>query len=401
MIIPQVQVTLGCNLACDYCFQEHADRTVMSEATLSAVIAQTVDHNRREAPFLDRMEILWHGGEPLLAGTGFFRKIVEIEGRYPDVRFDNLVQTNGIAMTDEMARLLVEHRFDVGFSLDGPEEIHDRHRLLPGGRTGSYRATMRGIETFRKHSRDSMLAAVATITRHTVSRGARVLYDFFRDLRATVQLQPYDLTCHDLARGHLDLCSPCMPDADAYGRFVIDLFDLWFHDDPEVIDFHDLRTEIKFILRPEEGFDSIPDRKRCSPFRTIIDPHGRVFSCDQYVNDDRTALGDITHDSLDVMLEKKDALWERIKHRFRKGETGYGCTQCRHNRICGGGCLTCMRYNSLLLQGGSLDDPCPANEGDLFARSFPDCGDSYYCSAFRMYRDHIAACVKEEMASGN
>ena len=243
-----------------------------------------------------------------------------------------------------------------------------------------------------------MVAIVATITRQTVAHGARALYEFFRDLRATVQLQPYDLTCHDLARGNLDLCGPHMPDPEAYGRFIIDLFDLWFDDDPDQVDFHDLRTEIKFVLRPEEGFDSTADRKRCSPFRTIIDPHGRVFSCDQYVNNDETALGLITRDALDGMLAKKDALWERIKLRFRKGPAGYPCHECRHKRICGSGCLTCMRYNSLLLRGGSLDD---AVGDDGFAQSFPDCGDSYYCKAFRMYRDHIATRVKEEMARGS
>jgi uncharacterized protein len=399
LIVPQVQITLGCNLSCHYCFQNHDDGTILDERTLKNVIDQCVAYNRKVLPQKNDLEILWHGGEPLLGGLDLFRKIVECESHHPGIKFQNKVQTNGVAMTDAFAEFLFNHDFQVGFSIDGPEETHNCHRVLGGGKEPSFRDTMRGIQNFRKYSQFQYLPVIAVITRHTLARGAKEFYGFFKALRASVQMDPYDLTCYDLMReGFRTAPSPYIPPPEEYGRFVMELFDLWFHDDPDQIDFVDLRNEMKILLSPEGKKRSIPDKKRCSPFRTIIDPRGRVFSCDQYVNDEHTALGNINEESLETIMDKKFKRWEEIKTFFRKDGNDFACHSCPYGDRCHGGCVTCMKYNYFTLKGYPLKNECKTQAQEVFNKYFSNTGDSMYCRAYRLYREHIEKCVTEEMA---
>jgi hypothetical protein len=97
-------------------------------------------------------------------------------------------------------------------------------------------------------------------------------------------------------------------------------------------------------------------------------------------------------------MDKKYALWEEIKTHFRKGKSGFKCLSCDYGNTCIGGCLTCMKYNHLVLKGYSLENPRHIEETNLlFEEHFPQCGDSYYCEAFKIYRKHIESRVKKEL----
>ena len=126
-VVPQIQVTRNCNLACGYCFQEHSGG-VIDLSTVETILRRVIAHNLTVDPLTKVIQVYWHGGEPLLAGIDFFRAIIRIEAQYPELSFENRIQTNGTLMSEDMARLLTEYQFQVGFSLDGPKEIHDRYR---------------------------------------------------------------------------------------------------------------------------------------------------------------------------------------------------------------------------------------------------------------------------------
>lgn len=77
--------------------------------------------------------ISFYGGEPLLE-TGLIREVIDLarrEGPRDDYRF--IVDTNGTRLDTETVALLVAERIDLQISLDGPAELHDRHRRYRGG----------------------------------------------------------------------------------------------------------------------------------------------------------------------------------------------------------------------------------------------------------------------------
>ncbi len=95
-----------CNMKCDYCFycDEMHKRTqdsygIMTKETLKNVIRKSVLGAEGFCT------IAFQGGEPTLAGIGFFEEAVQ----------------------------LAQHHFLVGLSVDGTKSIHDRYRRSKGG----------------------------------------------------------------------------------------------------------------------------------------------------------------------------------------------------------------------------------------------------------------------------
>jgi uncharacterized protein len=398
-VVPQIQVTRNCNLACGYCFQEHSGG-IINLSTVETILARVIAHNLSVDPLTKVIQVYWHGGEPLLAGLDFFRAVIRLEAQYPELSFDNRIQTNGTLMSDDMARLLTEYHFQVGFSLDGPQEIHNRYRRFRGSQSGAYEAARRGLECYRACARVDRVAVIAVVTRAGIDRAAD-LFEFFNKLRAVVQLDIYDVRWLDLVPGTGEVSgwSDLAPRPEEVGRFLIELFDLWFWDQGRQVDFSELRQEVKMALQPELNLGDPFHKKRCDFRRLIFAPDGKVFSCDQWVNDAKTALGDICQDSLASILTRKDLLWEKIKQEIRRSGKDMACGSCDWGRQCGGGCFTCMKYNALLLRARSEGLPNSRWADAVLPPAWDRVrGETYFCEGLRAFRLHVREAVRRELA---
>jgi uncharacterized protein len=397
-VVPQIQITMDCNLNCVYCYEKHTNR-YMDLVTVEAILRNTVEHNRYLTPGAPVL-VYWHGGEPLLAGIQFFNSIVRLQSEMPDVCFENRIQTNGTLMTDELAQLFNEYNFAVGFSIDGPEDLHDRHRPFRHAPKGSFSAAMKGLDCYLKRSPSSRPAVIAVVTTHSIDR-VDAIYQFFNSLGARVQLDIFDLRIRDLLYGgpFADAGETLCPTSDAVAQFLIRLFDRWFNDPRGNADFAELRHEVKMALRPARDFGDPYHKKRCDFRRLIFSPNGDAFSCDQYINDADTALGNVHNDSLADITTRKMDLWEAVKTRFRGTGRTMACYDCPWGRQCGGGCLTCMKYNYALQAArtrGWPDSRWP--EVVLPDRIRALRGETYYCEGLRTFRNHVKRAVEAALA---
>ena len=118
-----------CNLACTYCYYlgkknlyPDADKFLMADNILEKYIVQHI-----RASTEDIITFSWHGGEPLLAGISFYRKIVSLQTKFKPSgkRIINGIQTNGTLLDDKWCRFFSDENFVIGISLDGPEEFHN------------------------------------------------------------------------------------------------------------------------------------------------------------------------------------------------------------------------------------------------------------------------------------
>ena len=66
-------------------------------------------------------------------GLDFFRHLIQEERKYPTLRFEHTIQTNGYAINEDWARFLKENNFLVGISIDGYKELHDLYRVNASG----------------------------------------------------------------------------------------------------------------------------------------------------------------------------------------------------------------------------------------------------------------------------
>jgi uncharacterized protein len=146
-----------CNLSCDYCYMyEMADQSwrakqaVMAEVTVEQVAFRLGEHLRAHEE-LSQVEVILHGGEPLLAGAQRIDHAARtFRAAAPTgVRVDLSMQTNGVLLDEDVLPVLHRHGIQVGVSIDGGRDAHDRHRRYANGK-GSYDLSVRGIERLRR-----------------------------------------------------------------------------------------------------------------------------------------------------------------------------------------------------------------------------------------------------------
>ena len=142
-----------CNLGCTYCYyleKEHLyppnQSFKMSGEVLEAFVRQYIS-----AQDVPEVNFAWQGGEPTLLGLEFFQEVVRLQKKYADgKRISNAVQTNGTVLDDAWCEFFTDHRFLIGLSVDGPQELHDAYRVDKGGKP-SFHKVMRGLEFLKKH----------------------------------------------------------------------------------------------------------------------------------------------------------------------------------------------------------------------------------------------------------
>ncbi len=147
-----IKVASRCDLACDHCYvYQAADQSwrgrplVMADEVVSQAALRIADHARSHA--LPGVQIVLHGGEPLLAGRTQLRRIAtefrSVLGGTCEL--DLRIHTNGVLLNEEFCKLFAEYDVKVGISIDGDRTANDRHRRYADGRS-SYGKVVRAIQ---------------------------------------------------------------------------------------------------------------------------------------------------------------------------------------------------------------------------------------------------------------
>ena len=221
-----------CNLDCEYCFflsKERlypGDRFRMGDDLLEQYLRQVI-----EAQAGPHVTIAWQGGEPTLMGVEFFRRSVGLVACYlrPGQTVEHTIQTNGTLLTDEWCELFKEHQFLVGVSIDGPRELHDVFRVDKRGNP-TFDKVLRGLRLLQHHAVD--VNVLCTVNAANQDHGLEV-YCFFRDELDVQHIQLIPIVERDndtgYQEGHDVTDRSVAP--DAWGRFLIEVFDEWVRRD--------------------------------------------------------------------------------------------------------------------------------------------------------------------------
>jgi uncharacterized protein len=318
----------ACNLGCRYCYylkkkglypEVHSLR--MPEDILEQYIVQHIDAFPGEV-----IHFSWHGGEPTVAGLDYFQKIVALQHKHrpPDRRITNGMQTNGTLLDDRWCRFLAAEGFAVGISLDGPPEMHDRHRVTKSQHP-THAQAMRGYRLLRKHRIPHDILCV--VNSHNVQYPGEV-YGFFKQIGARyiaflplVEPRPEDR----------DGISRRTVPADTFGSFLCTIFDEWLNRDIGRIQVQIIEEATRAAFGQEHSLCIF--RKICGDV-PVIEHNGDFFACDHFVDPDHR-LGNIQQTPLVALLESPaqrafgQAKWDTLP-RY--------CRQCTVRDMCNGGC---------------------------------------------------------------
>jgi len=325
-----------CNLACSYCF--FLDKELlypnskfrMSEETLEVYIRQLIETHRA-----NQVTVAWQGGEPTLMGVDFYRKAIAYQEKYarPGMVFENTMQTNGTLLDDEWCAFFKENNFLIGLSLDGPRHLHDIHRVDKGGGP-TFDRVMRGLRLLQKHGVEYNI--LVTVNRVTGDHPLEI-YRFLRDEVGTSWIQ-FIPVIERMNPDGLNLIqvgeqvSPRSVRPEQFGRFLIQVFDEWVHNDVGKVFVQTFEAALRNWMRmPTSGMCVF--EKTCG-YGLALEHNGDLYSCDHFVEPDYL-LGNIKDEHMVQMVGSES--------QFQFGQDKYDtlpkyCLECPVLFACNGEC---------------------------------------------------------------
>ncbi len=317
-----------CNLDCTYCFYLEKDKLFsdvrehrMSEIVLEEMTKQIMQQAGSYISFA------WQGGEPTLMGIPFFEKAVEFQKQYGGNKIiTNSIQTNGLLIDDKWVAFLKRNNFLVGLSLDGPQHIHDKYRIMNGGQD-----SWEKVEHSAKLMFDSGVEvnALTVLTDYSVQFPEEI-YNYHKSLNLNyLQFIP----CLETDPDDKTKLASYSVTAEQYGSFLKKVFDLW------IADFEGLRakTSVRFFDSVFHHYIAYPPPQctlmnECGVY-VVVEHNGDVFACDFYVNPE-WKLGNVqTHKLVEMLNSDKQKEFGEEKTVLPKV-----CLSCHWLTQCRGGC---------------------------------------------------------------
>ena len=267
-----------CNLRCHYCYYlgkgepGPAGQTQrMPQDILATTIAQHIAASPDEV-----IRFSWHGGEPTVLGLDYFQSIVQIQRRLLPAgrRIANGMQTNGVLLDAEWGRFLAQEGFAAGLSLDGPQALHDRHRLTRDGKS-TFHEALRGYTLLQQYAVPTDILCV--VGAHNVHHPAEV-YRFFKAIGvAYVTFLPLVERRPDAPQG---VSADTVP-AEAWGDFLCAIFEEWVAGDIGRIKVQIFEEAARTAFGQEHSLCIF--RPVCGDI-PVVDWNGDFYACDHFVD---------------------------------------------------------------------------------------------------------------------
>ena len=317
-----------CNLACDYCYYLEKQGLYPGDESFRMpedILEEYVLQHIQTCPD-PVIPFSWHGGEPTLLGLEYFRKIVELQRKHQPARrrIINGIQTNGTLLDEDWCRFLSAEHFGVGLSLDGPQELHDSHRLTKA-RKPTHTQAMRGYELLRKHgvACDILCVVHAQNASHPLE-----VYRFFKEIKAAyIGFLPLVEPQPDREGAVSDSTVP----AEAFGDFLCTIFDEWMNQDIGKVRVQIFEEAAGSALGQDHALCIF--KKTCGDV-PVIEHNGDFYSCDHFV-DREHLLGNIRETRLVDLIESSA---QRGFGQAKWGTLPRYCRECDVLDLCNGGC---------------------------------------------------------------
>ena len=324
-----------CNIACSYCYyldkvRLYDEQSVMPLELLEKVIAEYIGINDNEQIVFD-----WHGGEPLLLGLGYLKKIIEFQNKYRgNKHIYNTIQTNATLINSDFATFFRDNNFLVGVSIDGPQYVHDKFRKDKGG-DPTFLKVMRGIELLHRYAVD--FNTLTTISKVGEGRGLEV-YNFLKSIGSRyMQFMP---VFEYVSYINNNVVSPGDDNSSLatwsvnsmeYGRFMCDIFDYWVKNDVGAyfVNLFDSTLANYCGLNPGTCVYS----ETCGA-NAVMEHNGDVYPCDHFVYPNYK-LGNVRECSLNEIVSLEKNIRFGIDKRNMLPNS---CFRCKYYFACHGEC---------------------------------------------------------------
>ncbi|AUG99806.1 radical SAM protein [Prodigiosinella confusarubida] len=282
-----IMPTEQCNFRCVYCYEDFAIGNMRNEVADS--INKFVDN---ALPRLRKLNILWFGGEPLLA----LRQITKISShikysaKQNNVEYTSSMTTNGYYLTLKNLTALVNLNItSYQITLDGYAEYHDKMRKKSNGK-GSFQTIWHNLMEARRSTLNFNIILRVHYSpdniHQTITLIERINKEFSNDHRFTIFF-------HSIER----------LGGDNDDNITI------FNDKKEKLTY---LSELLKLIQPELIFQSVNNNYICYAAKLnsfVIRPNGDVLKCTVALNSDVNSIGHLNKDGLMTLDIDKVRAW--------------------------------------------------------------------------------------------
>ena len=358
-ISPLIKITDTCNFNCHFCYyaqkQSNIDmsKKIMPFKLLEKVIYELCELNLKNDNNI--CHLIFHGGEPMLAGLKYFEDIIDFQEKlkkvFPNIIFKNSIQTNGFMINEKWADFFKQNDFGVSISIDGDTNLN--FHKLENVKVNSDDIVLNNLKLLIE--RGVVVTVMSVITNNHIGHEKR-LYDFYKkyNIKNVAFCFCYNKDTNDSV------------DAIKLGEFLINFFDLYYYGDYE-LHVRDFESIICKLVGKSNGLCLYSDRNDCGDFPSI-DSSGNVYFCDVATEKDRT-LGNVNDSTLEEIFLSEKFLQEKESSQRILNES---CENCDMKDYCG---KICYRTDEINEQNKCFN---------------------YFCESYKMIISHVKKTLEKE-----
>ena len=321
------QLTDKCVLSCRYCFAKgaHEDVPTFDTNILEEAIKQAFETKHEYVTFE------WTGGEPLLVGLEFFKKVVEFQKKYATKPYENGIQTSGNLFDTKLIDYLMENNFGISTTIDGTEEIHNLNRPANGNKP-----SFQNVQKLRTYieQKGGSCGFISTITKNNLKHEKEML-DFFQEQGVySFHSNPYIYYSKNMVKDKEIALSN-----EDYARYFIAEFNAWVEKGKVKPIPRTINDIIKCLETRCPNHNTICTfGGRCVTNFIALTPNGDAYNCPKFTGSHNMILGNILKQPIkDIISPSSEAMNKFIDQRVA-AINACEKKQCGYFYICNGGC---------------------------------------------------------------
>ena len=321
--------TEACNAGCAYCDVISKDSRitkVMSHELLELMFVR-VNEFLLERPE-EQMEIIWHGGEPLLLGERYFVKALEFQQKHcasTSSRIRHAIQSNLTLFSDEFTEVFRKLGIRcIGTSYDPTDGVRT---LMKQQDSQAYNARfMEGLRLLEKEGFD--WGPIYVVTKLSLAKPLDIFY-FLTNLSPSGKIMFNPVLIYGNNQEHLRI-SP-----EEFANFLGVIFPVWWRHRERYLNIEPFSSMVHNLIDSNGMSLSCNDSGDCFKSHINVAPDGRYSQCGRSSDWGLLDYGSISERSIADVF--RDPQRDMLTRRDKVLETGE-CSGCRFWQICHGGC---------------------------------------------------------------
>jgi len=316
----------SCNIDCIYC-NEKSKQLHYNENLTIDYIKKIFEYSN------DRVDILLHGGEPLIIGIEKIKNILELLKKFSDKLGYIKIQTNGILLNEKYFELFFKEysdlKIDISISLDG--DSYFNYLRVDYNNNDTTKQVEKVFLLAKKYNKK--IGVLSVINKKHINNSEKFISYLFQFKENILFLKFNPLYS---SRDELDKETNISP--LEYSMFLKEIYMYWI--EKYVYNYFVIEPIISYI----QAIKGVEKRKycefqqnkpyKCFKFNTIY-PNGDIAPCDTLsINDFK--IGNIFKENISDLKEQFFIENTNLKI---IDELNAKCKICEIKDLCGGGCL--------------------------------------------------------------